>query len=232
MPHQIIEPRQAELLKLVVENYISTAEPVSSKFLTYEKNIGWSEATVRNDLRSLEEAGYLTHPHTSAGRVPTELGYGFYVENIKYNTLKINTKDELSLSESYNQENESGLKNLAKEVAKITQEAVIVAFDSDRIFYTGLSSLFEKPEFVSSTMVINTSRMFDQCEECLNIFYDQVVNEPKIYIGGKHPFGSYLSVLALKFGENNKSLFIIFGPMRMNYKKNFTIISKINDLIK
>ena len=66
-----METRQQQLLNLVIENHIATAEPVGSKFLVSEGNLDWSEATVRNELRILEEEGYLTHPHTSAGRIPT-----------------------------------------------------------------------------------------------------------------------------------------------------------------
>ena len=69
-----METRKRELLKLIVENYIETAEPVGSKFLIQRGNISVSAATVRNEMHELEREGYLTHPHTSAGRIPTELG--------------------------------------------------------------------------------------------------------------------------------------------------------------
>ncbi len=229
-----IEPRQKELLNIVVENFISTAEPVSSKFLAYKEKVGWSEATIRNDLRALEQAGYLTHPHTSAGRIPTESGYHFYIKNLNHRDLKLNKKDLADLEKSYKKEHEHDLacKSLAKESARITREAVIIAFTQDRIFYTGLSSLFDKPEFTSSSMVINTSRMFDQCEDCLSRFYNHVGNETRVFIGQEHPFGSYLSVVASRTGKNREGMFIVFGPIRMDYKKNFAVVSKANDLIK
>lgn len=229
-----IEPRQEELLNLVVENFINTAEPIGSKFLAYKEKVGWSEATIRNDLRALEEAGYLTHPHTSAGRIPTENGYRFYIKNLDRNDIRLSAKESAELERVYKQAHERDLacKALAKESARITREAIIVAFNLDRVFYTGLSSLFDKPEFTSSAMVINTSRMFDQCEECLNKFYDTVGDRPEIFIGSEHPFGSYLSVVASRTGKKADGLFLVFGPMRMNYKKNFAVVSMARDLIK
>jgi heat-inducible transcriptional repressor len=61
----MLEERQQKLLELVIEQYVATAEPVGSRFLVEVGGLDWSEATVRNELRTLEEAGYLTHPHNS-----------------------------------------------------------------------------------------------------------------------------------------------------------------------
>ena len=70
------------ILSLVVREYVSTAAPVGSKGLTDKFKLGVSSATIRNELARLEELGYLTHPHTSAGRVPTEEGYRYFVERL------------------------------------------------------------------------------------------------------------------------------------------------------
>jgi len=69
-------------LGLVVREYVLTATPVSSKCLAEQYDLGVSSATIRNELASLEEGGYLTHPHTSSGRVPTEKGYRYFVEHL------------------------------------------------------------------------------------------------------------------------------------------------------
>src|SRR3954447_16766778 len=77
-----LDPRSQEILRVVIEEYVTTAEPVGSQTLVERHNLGVSSATVRNVLAELETAGYLTHPHTSAGRVPTDAGYRLYVEAI------------------------------------------------------------------------------------------------------------------------------------------------------
>lgn len=228
-----MEKRQEELLTLVIESFIHSAEPVGSKFLAYEEKIGWSEATIRNDLRALEDAGYLTHPHTSAGRIPTELGYRFYIDSLDASKIKLSSKDAERLDKTPQDtgEFEAALKTTAKEVAGISREAVIVAFTLDRVYYTGFSNLFEKPEFINSEMVVNTSRMFDQCEECLGRFSEKIAREPKIYVGGEHPFGNYLSIVSAPLTGNKEGMFIILGPLRMDYKRNLAIINKISNIL-
>lgn len=77
-----LDPRSQQILRAVIEEYVTTAEPVGSQTLVDRYGLGVSSATVRNVLAELEEQGYLTHPHTSAGRVPTDAGYRLYVESI------------------------------------------------------------------------------------------------------------------------------------------------------
>ena len=76
----MLTERQAGILRLVVEDYVETAEPVSSRALVERHRLSVSSATIRNEMARLEEDGYITHPHTSAGRVPSEIGYRHYVE--------------------------------------------------------------------------------------------------------------------------------------------------------
>ena len=77
-----LDLRSQAILRAVIEEYVSTAQPVASQALVDRYGLGVSSATVRNILAELEAAGLLTHPHTSAGRVPTDAGYRFFVESI------------------------------------------------------------------------------------------------------------------------------------------------------
>ena len=77
-----LDERKARLLRAVVHEFIKTAEPVGSKALAGRYSLGISPATIRNELAALEEQGFLSHPHTSAGRVPTDRGYRFYVDSL------------------------------------------------------------------------------------------------------------------------------------------------------
>ena len=76
----MLTERRESLLGLVVDEYVATAMPVSSRALVARHHLGVSPATVRNELAKLEDEGYITHPHTSAGRVPSDRGYRYYVE--------------------------------------------------------------------------------------------------------------------------------------------------------
>ncbi len=99
----MLDKRKKEILQAVIDEYINTAEPVSSSTLVKKYGLDYSSATVRNELAELENIGYLDKPHTSAGRVPSEKGYRFYVdellneedisiEEIKYIQSKLSTK--------------------------------------------------------------------------------------------------------------------------------------------
>jgi heat-inducible transcriptional repressor len=78
----ILTPRRRQILNIVVREYIETALPIGSKNVSQHPDLHVSPATVRNEMAYLEEHGYLTHPHTSAGRVPTEKGYRYFVEQL------------------------------------------------------------------------------------------------------------------------------------------------------
>ncbi|WP_424535224.1 heat-inducible transcriptional repressor HrcA [Sphaerisporangium viridialbum] len=78
----MLDERKLAVLRAVVEDYVSTNEPVGSKALAERHNLGVSPATVRNDMAVLEEQGYITQPHTSAGRVPTDKGYRLFVDRL------------------------------------------------------------------------------------------------------------------------------------------------------
>ncbi len=78
----MLSQRQELILKLVVDAYLASGKPVASKAIAESREVEWGPSTVRAELAALEAAGYLTHPHTSAGRVPTEVGYRYYVDRL------------------------------------------------------------------------------------------------------------------------------------------------------
>jgi len=89
--------RKKDILKYLIENFIENAEPVSSQTIAESSNLGISPATIRKEMNELEELGYLTHPHISAGRIPTDLGYRYYVDNIVFGEggFKLNKQNQL-----------------------------------------------------------------------------------------------------------------------------------------
>jgi len=82
MANRELTDRQQTILRLIIQEYVEAALPVSSKFIKDGFNLGVSSATIRNEMAVLEELGYLAQPHTSAGRVPTEMGYRYFVEKL------------------------------------------------------------------------------------------------------------------------------------------------------
>src|SRR5881392_126190 len=78
----MLDDRKLDVLRAIIEDYVSTNEPVGSKTLVERHQLGVSPATVRNDMATLEDEGYITQPHTSAGRVPTDKGYRLFVDRL------------------------------------------------------------------------------------------------------------------------------------------------------
>ena len=227
-----MDPRQAELLKLVIEHHVASAEPVGSKFLVSNSGLDWSEATVRNDLRALEEEGYLTHPHTSAGRIPTAKGYRFYVDTLGPAATKLSKNLETSLAVGLSEAADFELahKQLAKNIVEASTETALIAFGPDRLYYTGLGNLFQKPDFGETGRRVDISAVFDRCEECVEEFLPAVSAEPRFFIGREHPFGELLSVAAFRFGQQQESLLVLLGPQRMHYARNWSIMHKAREL--
>jgi heat-inducible transcriptional repressor len=79
---RVLEDRKLDVLRAIVEDYVSTQEPVGSKTLVERHNLGVSPATIRNDMATLEDEGYIAQPHTSAGRIPTDKGYRLFVDRL------------------------------------------------------------------------------------------------------------------------------------------------------
>ena len=74
--------RKVKILKAVIQNYLETGEPVGSRTISKYTDMNLSSATIRNEMADLEEMGYIIQPHTSAGRIPSDAGYRFYVDNM------------------------------------------------------------------------------------------------------------------------------------------------------
>jgi len=96
----MLDERKKRILRAVVHNYIATALPVGSRSIAKKYKLGLSPATVRNCMADLEELGYLVHPHTSAGRIPTDKGYRFYVDSLMERE-DLSLKDKTKIKKEY-----------------------------------------------------------------------------------------------------------------------------------
>lgn len=236
--HSIIESdnihmdiRKEELLKLIVENYIETAEPVGSQFLAERSDLGVSGATVRNEMRELEDAGLLMHPHTSAGRMPTEAGYRYYVDHLLSAAAR-NTRigEELTTAVAKEPDKKSRMKAAARFIAERSGNAVIVAWSANSFYYTGISFLFSQPEFREYARVVEVSGIFDQCEAKLeDMFTAAPAGEVTILIGSKNPLGRLCSTVVARPKE--EKMMAIVGPMRMNYGDNMALAQTVQEFV-
>jgi len=229
-----MKARQKTILNLIIKEYIKTAEPVSSAWVGKKSGLKLSPATIRNEMTELENEGYLRQPHTSAGRVPTEKGFRFYIDNLKdKDTAKGKMKPlEVALRQSEDGR-EIAVKNLAKMLAELATEAVFVGFAPQNTYYTGLSNLFAQPEFSDQKLLSNLTEAFDTMDERMEQVFEDMGEEVQIMIGEDNPFASDCGAIFVKYHgpKSSEGVIGILGPMRMDYEHNISLIKHIKKLL-
>lgn len=140
-----LDERKVKILNAIIKNYLETGEPVGSRTISKYTDLNLSSATIRNEMSDLEDLGYIIQPHTSAGRIPSDKGYRFYVNNL------IASKDkEVSDMKEWMIEREEKMETLLKNVAKVlatnTQYATMISAPSvvsNRLKFVQLSAVDE-----------------------------------------------------------------------------------------
>ena len=119
--------RKCNILKIIVEEFIATAQPVGSKTLIEKFHLPFSSATIRNEMQELEENGYLEKPHTSAGRIPNSKGYRFYIEHLRSHSRKHELSAKLeTIFENRTLEIEEIIKQTSKLLSQMTAELSLI----------------------------------------------------------------------------------------------------------
>ena len=227
-----MDSRKQKLLLTIIREYIATADPVGSKLLVEKYDFGVSSATVRNAMAELEKEGYIYQPHTSAGRVPTEKAYQYYVDNF-LKPKKPRKNEILALTRAIKAaQYERGLKDLAKIMAGLAEQTVIVAFSQNDVYYTGISYLFNKPEFNSPDLIVDLSSVVDAFDEVVNDIFNKIT-ETQVLIGEQNPFSAQCSVVLTYFQLDRKrrGLIGLLGPMRMDYEGNVALLNHARDIL-
>jgi heat-inducible transcriptional repressor len=127
----VLDDRKLEVLRAIVEDFVSTNEPVGSKNLVDKHNLGVSPATIRNDMAALEEEGYIAQPHTSAGRVPTDKGYRLFVDRLS--TVKPLSAAERRAIQSFLEgavDLDDVVRRTVRLLAQLTRQVAVVQYPS------------------------------------------------------------------------------------------------------
>lgn len=232
-----MDKRKIELLTQIIEEYICKACPVGSKFLAEKAGLDLSSATIRNEMADLEKDGYIFQPHISAGRAPTEKGYQFYLEKnldnfqLEANDKKVLDKIIADFSRKFKKDQRIFIKELAKQVADLVNETILIGFSPDEFYYTGLSNIFSQPEFNEQERVVNLSAVIDHLDKEMAKIYNKV-KKTEVMIGKDNPFGTNCSLVITNLGDLSKKIFGILGPMRMDYKKNINYINYLKEKLE
>ncbi|MBU0646908.1 MAG: hypothetical protein ABIJ83_04355 [Patescibacteria group bacterium] len=225
-----MDKRTILILNIIIKEHIKTGALVGSEVLVDKYKLDISPATVRNEMAELEKTGYIAQQYTSSGRIPTEKAYNFYLENLE--EKKIGITESKIFSELLKNKDELSFKQVAKELAKVSNNAVFWAFHQNNLYYTGISNLLSQPEFCQTELIYDISKIIDQVDEIINNIFNKIKEEPQIFLGSTNPFGDFCGTILVKYKfKNNIGLFGILGPMRMDYEKNLALIKFINNKI-
>lgn len=227
----MLSARQSTILHSLVQQYIASADPVASGRLASQFNL--SPATIRNEMNELERQGYIFQPHTSAGRVPTEAGFKLYLSKSD-NEKKTSLKDREVLQSVWsNSDSIYSIKLLSKKLAELSGEAVVVAFSTNDIFYTGISNLLSKPEFGNLDLLVNLTKLIDHLDEVVAKIFDKVAGNAQIWIGRENPFSRHCGTIIASYKRpDHKGMIAMIGPMRMDYQDNLGLINLCKSIIE
>jgi len=231
----MLKDRQKSLLKKIIETFIKDAKPIASGLLVGKIKESVSPATIRNEMANLEKEGFIFQPHTSAGRVPTEKAYQFYIDNYLDKNKKLSEKELAILDELKKEEAEDRIKvkNFAKTIADLSKQGVMVAFSECDNYYTGLSNIFSQPEFHDPNLVVNLSSVIDHLDSKIIDLFGKGEKEPEIMLGNKNPMGKDCGLIVSSYQIGKfKGIIALLGPQRMDYQKNYLLLKEATKLIK
>ncbi|OGL71999.1 hypothetical protein A3C17_01850 [Candidatus Uhrbacteria bacterium RIFCSPHIGHO2_02_FULL_53_13] len=227
-----LDERQSSILEATVREYIQSAEPVGSVVLAERYGIEASPATIRNDMVDLEQAGFLSQPHTSAGRVPTEQAYRYYIEHfLRERTVPRREATELNSALRPSGESRQRLKLTAKLVASFSDESVFVAFGPHDVYYTGIANLLNQPEFTNYQQLYSMGMVIDQLDEALARIHGSVADRVQVLVGDETHLSNLCSVIVTRWRASDigEGVFGLLGPTRMDYDTNVARVKYVHE---
>jgi heat-inducible transcriptional repressor len=225
-----LDTRKAELLAFVVREHSRSAQPVASEVVKEKAGLDLSPATIRNEMAELEKEGFLRQPHTSAGRVPTEAGYRYYVTNC-LETQNVE-QDVAAMRNVFGEhhEDEARLKMLARQLARTIEEGVFVGFAPQSTYYTGLAYLFDQPEFESVDLVRQVGEIIDNLDRVVAELFDEIAPGVQVYVGSENPFGEHCGTVLLRTGSAQPMMGVL-GPIRMDYDRTIAMMKALQNIL-
>lgn len=222
--------RQKLILAAIIEQHAEIAAPVGSVMLA--KLFGVSSATIRSEMARLEEMGLIEQPHTSAGRIPTDAGYRFYVNAL--NEANANEPQSLLLDRSAraiearvqgSDRADRAIRSAVDSLVELTHNLGIATI-GDELYMSGIGNLFSQPEFLHGNHAQAVARLLDNLEPWLR---EAAPNEPlNVYIGAENPIGktsgATLIISRFRSPYSDNSYIGVLGPTRQSYAKVMRLV--------
>lgn len=221
----MITTRQQAILSEIVKLYADSAEPVSSRELSRIFEV--SSATIRADMAALEQHGYIHQPHVSAGRVPTDKGYRYFVNHLQSNKEKSFEKSVQTIAkrvDSLKDRTDGAIKMAAETLSDMTGNMAFATL-SDSVYLHGIGQLFAQPEFVNQLHALEAARFIDAIQQWLS---SAQIDQMQVFIGAENPVArnSGLTMIVNRFASpySDRSYIGIVGPTRQSYDKVLNLV--------
>ena len=234
--------RQIAILVAIIEQYAEVAVPVGS--ITLAKLFGVSSATIRSEMAHLEESGMIAQPHTSAGRVPTDQGYRFYVNRLteeheqrlaldKPRSVDRSARAIETRVQTHVDQADRAIRSAVDSLVELTRNMGLATI-GDELYLSGMGNLFSHPEFSEGVHVQAVARLIDNLEPWLR---EVAPNEPlNVYIGSENPIGkaSGATLIISKFRSpfSNCSYIGVLGPTRQDYARTMRLVSYTGSMLE
>jgi heat-inducible transcriptional repressor len=226
--------RQQQILSAIIEQYAEVASPVGSSLLA--KAFGVSSATIRAEMAELERKGFIAQPHTSSGRVPTDQGYRYYVNNLKEEQLSVaegRAEHALTSRVSSGGLPERTIRNAVETLVELTHNLGLATI-GNQLYMSGLSNLLGQPEFMHRAEVQQVANLLDNLEPWL---YEAAPNQPlSVYIGQENPIGrsAGCSLIISRFRSpySDRSYIGVLGPTRQSYRDVMNLVRHAGEALE
>lgn len=234
------EARRKEILLNTIELYLNTAMPVSSDALRRVRKEDLSSASLRHVFSELEQSGFLTHPHTSAGRIPTDDGYRYYI-NTLMKKKNLTPKETEFINKIYAikvRELDDLFEETSSLMSDVTHYASVVYFLDDagqKTYFKGLRYILEHPEFQDVHQAHMVLEVLEKKEELLKLIMSNFSDKTRVYIGKECacPQMEHCSVVVSRYGSSRQrdGRLALVGPKRMAYDKVIPLLDYISDVM-
>lgn len=227
--------RRFFILKAIIESFIESAEPVGSRYLMERYKMDISPATIRNEMSMLEHLGLIHQPFTSAGRVPTDLGFRVFVDELMDTVPEVRDLKKQAIEQIHKMKHEEKLYNAVSLLARVCDNVSFAVVPGRmKTYYLGLANILRKPEFMDSARAYTVVKVLEDVHDFVGLLDDLGVDEKvRVFIGRENiiPEIKSCSIIATKYKMKNygEGVIGILGPMRMNYPYNIGALEYIRN---
>ena len=225
--------REENILDFIIRDYVESAVPVSSGRVFDAGLFKASPATIRNVMLELDDEGFLEQPHTSAGRVPTDKAYRYFVDNLMAYHEPARHEREIfdELARRITKRHELLFENFGKMMAEeLGLFASVANFGAKkRVRGFGFEELLREPEFENHDLSVEFARVVDHLDEAARQYLESSSEEkPEVFIGEENPLKAArsFSTVAFRFSDGKIGKCVVFamGPKRMDYERISSVL--------